>query len=312
MAKILCLANQKGGVAKSTNALNISYMLSQKGKKVILIDFDSQGSSSLNLGIDISDSNTNTIDMLLSKFMGHTFDIKYEDVKPYIYRPVFETNERVGGKWERVNKEFGFDVIPSSLALAMVEMKMGLIGAVKNNGKIDPFCLTDVVRTFKDKYDYVIIDTAPSLSTLSINAMVCAVDGIIIPSNLDIMSFRGIGSFIDTAKDCVEITNKKNIKHRGILGVLLSLYSERRTVDNSLARYIIDFYPIPVFKTKIIDSSDAKKANASMLLFSQINKKARACYERLVDEIEEALTDPAGWEESAKKQYEETKKEQGE
>ena len=312
MSKTLCLANQKGGVAKSTNSLNICYALSQKGNRVLLIDFDSQGSSSLNLGIDVSDDNTNTIEMLLDEYLDKPTKITYEAVKDYIYTPTYVANERVSGKWTKVNKEFGFDVIPSSLGLASVEMKMGLVGGKSVGGKVFPFYLYLICQTLEDKYDYIIIDTAPSLSTLSVNAMCCATSGIIIPSNLDIMSFRGIGSFIDTAKECVELSEKAGVKHRGILGVLLSLYSERRTVDNYLARYIIDFYPVPVFKTKIIDSSDAKKANASMLLFSQINKKAKACYDKLADELEEAINKPNEWQLSAKQQYEDTKEEQGE
>ena len=314
MAKIIALANQKGGVSKTTSSLNICYSFAQKGRKALLIDFDSQGSSSLNLGIDVASDEINTIEELLVKFMDDPKSITYEDVKPYIYKPTFETNERIEGttKWQRVNKEFGFDVIPASLNLATVEMQMMLRGGRTVSGKAYPFYLRDICKVLNDKYDFIVIDTAPSLSYLSINAMCASTSGIIVPSNLDIMSFRGIGSFIDTANEAVQIAKNAKEEHRGILGVLLSLYSERRTVDNALARYIIDFYPVPVFKTRIIDSSDAKKANASMLLFSQVNKKAKACFDNLTTEIEEAINYPDKWKQEAKDTYMQTKQEEGE
>ena len=314
MAKICTTANQKGGVSKTTSSLNICYSFAQKGRRTLYVDFDSQGSGSLNLGIDVASENTRTIDELLVNFMDNPKSITYEDVKPYIYHPTYEANERVEGttKWERVNKPFGFDVIPASLNLATVEMQMMLRGGRTVSGKAYPFYLRDILKPLDEYYDFIIIDTAPSLSYLSINAMCAGTSGIIVPSNLDIMSFRGIGSFIDTANEAVQLTQNAGEDHRGILGVLLSLYSERRTVDNALARYIIDFYPVPVFKTRIIDSSDAKKANASMLLFSQVNKKAKACFDNLTAEIEEAINYPDKWKQEAKDTYMQTKQEEGE
>lgn len=309
MAKIICLANQKGGVSKTTDSLNICYSFAQKGRRALLIDFDSQGSASQNLGLDVSSEDTNTIENLIYDFLDNPQAITYEDVKDYIYRPTYETNERIEGSinWQTVNKEFGFDIIPSSLALATVESHIAMRGGRSQSGKIYPFYLRDICKVLDDRYDFIVVDTAPSLGALSINAMCSAKSGIIIPSNLDIMSFRGIGSFIDTANEAVNISIKAGEEHRGILGVLLSLYSERRSVDNALAKYIIEYYPVPVFKTKIIDSSDARKANASMLLFSQINKKAYNCFDELTSEIEEAINYPEKWQNDAKKVYEENK-----
>ena len=101
------------------------------------------------------------------------------------------------------------------------------------------------------------------------------------------MSFRGIKSF----EESVEAAKKLNPNHKGILGILLSLYFDKRAVDNALAKYIEEFYPIPVFKTQIPDSTDAKRANASGLLFSQVNKKAKKAFDELCKEIMDAVGD---------------------
>ena len=119
-SKVICLGNQKGGCAKTSDCLNIAYCLANtKGYKVLLIDFDSQGSASLNLGIDISDDDTNTIDEIMGAYVNGTIDrFDWEDVKEFIYTPTYFARRRVANsaKWESVNMPFGFDIIPAAMA----------------------------------------------------------------------------------------------------------------------------------------------------------------------------------------------------
>lgn len=292
--KILTVGNQKGGVGKSTISLNLCYSLANTyGKKVLLIDMDSQGSSSLNLGIDISDEDINTIDMLLEPVVTQqtkTFD--WDEVKNYIYTPTYQNRKRDPEnrmQWVTIATPFGFDCIPSSLHLSVVELQMGLIGGMTNRSIYAYYLrdLLDVIQQHVD-YDYVVIDTPPSLGSLSVNAMAAAKDGIIVTSNTDVMSLRGVDSFIESA----ETVKRLNKNHRGIIGILLSLYSERRTVDRAIDDWVESFLPIPTFKTRIPESSDVKKANSSMVLFSQINKKGKAAFDAFAAEVIAAVEHP--------------------
>lgn len=291
---VLAVGNQKGGVGKTSNTLNICYALANSyNKKVLLIDMDSQGSAGLNLGIDIADDNVHTIDELLDPMVKQTVRAQpWEAIKQCIYTPTYQNRERDPEnqmKWMIVNTPFGFDILPSSLYLSVVELTMGVVGGASGRG-ISMFYLktiTDEIGRHGD-YDICIIDTPPSLGALSINSMAAAKDGIIISSNLDVMAIRGIDSFIESS----EAVKNVNPAHRGILGILLSLYSDRRQVDRSIDDWVKRFLPIPTFDSRIPESADAKKANSANLLFSQINKKGREAYIDLCAEILYALENP--------------------
>lgn len=291
---ILAYGNQKGGVAKTTTTLNVAYALANTHKKkVLLIDMDSQGSASLNVGIDISADETNTIDTLLDVLVKNELpSIPWQLLQNYIYTPTFD--DRVRNpldkmKWLDVKRPFGFDVIPSSLGLSVTEMKMGLAGGKLGTG-IRTDYLSKIIKTIAENrdYDYVLIDTPPSLGALSLNSMAAAIDGIIITSSVDIMSIRGISTFIETTEAI-----KENIpNHRGVLGILLSLYSERRIVDRSIEEWVKEFLPIPTFETRIPETSNVKKANSSMLLVSQLDRKMKTAFDSFTEEIIYACENP--------------------
>lgn len=312
MTRVICLGNQKGGCAKTSDCLNIAYSFANtKGYKVLLIDLDSQGSASLNVGINVADEDINTIDELLGAYVKKeitSFD--WEDVKNFIYTPTYLTRKRNGNnKWETAQQPFGFDIIPSALPLSLVELQMALVASQNTNGKIYLYYLDDLIQCIKENadYDYIIIDTPPALGSLSMNAMMAS-DGVIVPSNLDIMSFRGIQSFKESADYVQSLAKQKGRDHRGILGILLSLYSERRSVDKALEEYVHEFYPTPTFQHQIRESSDAKRANAEGVLFAQINKKAKEDFDLVCDEIEFALNDKEGWEKKTEEVWQEIKK----
>ena len=186
---------------------------------------------------------------------------------------------------------------------------MALVASQNSNGKINLYYLDDLIQCIKENadYDYIIIDTPPALGSLSMNAMMAS-DGVIVPSNLDIMSFRGIQSFKESADYVQSLARQKGRDHRGILGILLSLYSERRSVDKALEEYVHEFYPTPTFQHQIRESSDAKRANAEGVLFAQINKKAKEDFDMVCDEIEFALNDKEGWEKKTEEVWQEIKR----
>ena len=290
--RVLACANQKGGVGKTTCSLNICYSLANTyNQRVLLIDMDSQASSSLNLGLDVADEGVHTIDELLDPLIRNR-KISWDLIEECIYTPTYTDRQRDpenGMKWVTIERPFGFDIIPSELYLSVIEMLMGIAGGATKTG-INMHYLEMITDRIEEQgiYDWIIIDTPPSLGPLSICSVAAARDGIIIVSNLDVMSTRGITSFIESA-NTVKNFNKN---HRGILGILLSLYSDRRTIDRSIDKWVQEFLPIPTFDTRIPDTADVKKANSSALLVSQINKKARAAFDSLCAEIMYAVEHP--------------------
>lgn len=293
MAYVLTLGNQKGGCSKTSSTINLAYGLANKGKKVLVIDMDSQGSASLNLGIDIGEPETNTVDKLLDKLIiNPNLKLDWNEVKNYIYEPTFADRKRDPNnkmKWMDVVTPFGYSILPASLNLSIVELKMGLAGGATRQG-IRTDYLEKIIKCITENtdFEYILIDTPPSLGALSMNAMAAAKDGIIVISNLDMMSVRGISTFIETAD-----TVKRLVPgHRGVIGIMFSLYVDRRVVDRTIDDWAKEFYPIPTFTTHIPESSSFKKANSSLVLASQIDKKVRAAFENLADEIIYAVENP--------------------
>lgn len=306
--KVIALTNQKGGVGKTTTSLNLAYRLVRKfNKRVLILDLDPQGNIGSSLGYDpYEDDELNSIENLLEPHVENPkLEYSWEEIRPYIYSPTYQDRERINGKWETVNKPFGFDITLSTSDLSLVDLKMALL----SNNRINAFYVYDMVEVIKnlDIYDYIIIDTPPALGSLSVNALSASIDGIIIPSTCELNSFKGIRRLISSVNELQEMFETKGITHRGILGIALSAFRIGRTVDMGLQDYVKEYYPVPTFKTEIRESSDARKATASLYLFSQINAKAEADYDALAEEVEFAVNNPEGWNERNKAIYEKAK-----
>lgn len=299
MTYVIAVANQKGGVGKTTTAINLAYAMSQAGKKVLVIDMDMQGSASLNLGIDTEDDETNTIDIIMEERIKRpTSPVEWDEVKQFIYEPTYPDRKRDPDnhmKWIDCRTPFGFYILPSSLRLSVAELHMGLAGGVTRKGLRHDYLskITDCIAENTD-IDYIIIDTPPSLGALSLNSIAAATSGCIIVSSLDVMAVRGIATFIETTE-----TIKRLIPgHRGILGILLGLYCERRIIDRNIDDWVKDFLPIPTFDTRIPDSQSFKKANSAMMVACQLDKKIDLAYKSLAEEVIQAVEYPEIPEES--------------
>ena len=193
---VIAIANQKGGVAKTTCVHNLGTALSIKGKKVLLIDFDSQASLTISAGLEPLDIENNIV--LTLKKNGKSVTECITKLKPNL------------------------DIVTSIIDLAQIEMEM-MTRASREK------ILDRALSPVKKNYDYILIDCPPQLSILTINALSCA-DGVLIPVKTDYLAYRGLTQLEDTIAEIKELINPE-LKN---LGVIATLYEMRIKDDNDI------------------------------------------------------------------------------
>lgn len=297
--KVIAIINQKGGVGKTTTVANLGYTLGKMGRDVLLIDFDSQASLTNYFNIGLNDDDYYGIyEMLLhdlrpipkeeDPFLAEaTFE---EMCERFIVRPTYlsASTKTVNGVKQVVEEpvEFGISLLPSCLMLSDYELELG------RNANFNGYHLYNIVQDIMEwhEYDYILIDCNPSLGILTMNAIAAATDGILIPTNLDVMSTRGVVNLINRVVDVQEmLRDAANLEHMGVIGIVLNLYADRRTVDQSIKNDMERFYPFKIFKSQIPESVNAKKAALSGVTYSQMYKKAADAYSNLAIEFEARL-----------------------
>lgn len=249
MGKIIALINQKGGVGKTTTAINIATYLANSGKSVLLVDLDPQGNASSGLGIDIRN---------LQKGLYHTL---------------------VGGEHPRNvilrSEQIGHDLLPSSQDLAGAGVEM-----VHYENR--EFKLYDVLRQVRGDYDYIIIDSPPSLGLLTINGLVAS-DEVLIPVQTEYYALEGLSQLLQTI-DLVREHLQPNLK---IMGAVLTMYDRRNRLSRQVVKEMRNHFPGHVFDSVIPRSvrlAEAPSFGKSILSFDSLSKGARA-YKNVVREI---------------------------
>lgn len=197
MSRIIAIANQKGGVGKTTTSINLGIGLARAGKKVCIVDLDPQANATIGLGYDNPDELEDTITTILDKMIAKDYNIT--------------TGFCI------LHHDEGIDLIPASVELAQMEMKLLLL--CYGREKILKIYL-DMIR---DKYDYIIIDCNPSLNIVSLNALVAA-DGVLIPVQAQYYSAKGLQQLLNTIN--LVITEGLNPKLK-IDGILFTLANAR-------------------------------------------------------------------------------------
>ena len=248
MGKIIAVANQKGGVGKTTTAITISTILAKKGKKTLLIDADPQGNGTSGFGIE-KNIELSTYDVLVN-------DIKMEDA-------LVNTSIK------------NLKVCPSNINLAGAEVELvAMVGR--------EFRLKTKLDEIKDKFDYIIIDCPPSLGLITLNSFTAA-DSVLIPVQCEYYALEGLGQLLNT----IDIVRKFMNKNLEIEGALLTMYNARTNLSNQVVKEVKKYFDNKVYKTVIprnVKLSEAPSYGMPITLYDPRSKGAK-CYENLTKEI---------------------------
>ena len=248
MGKILSVANQKGGVGKTTTTVNLSAGLACRGKKVLMIDADPQGNATSAVGVD-KECELSTYDVLVNEV-----DIK-EVIQP--------TN---------LNKLF---VCPSNINLAGAEVQ--LVSMVSRELR-----LKEQLDKIKDEYDYILIDCPPSLGLITLNAFTAS-DSVLIPVQCEYFALEGLGQLMNT----INIVKKHLNKSIYIEGAVLTMYDLRTNLANQVVREVKKYFENKVYKTVIprnVKLSEAPSYGMPIIMYDPKSKGAKA-YDKLSKEF---------------------------
>ena len=252
-AKVICVTNQKGGVGKTTTAVNLCYYLAKDKFKTLLIDFDPQGNATSGLGIDKAKGNLRATmtDVLLGNAE-----------LPIVIKPT---------KYKR------FDLAPTTPELANAEVE--ITTQQKRFTR-----LRDAVRTVADNYDYIIIDLPPSLSLLTVNGMIAS-NYVLLPVQTEFYALEGVAQLLESMKLVMKQANP-NLK---LLGVLATMYDKRTSLSTQVYNEIKKYFKQLTFKTTIprnVRVAEAPSHGVPVGAYDKFSKGAKA-YKAFTKELEE-------------------------
>jgi len=228
MSKIISIANQKGGVGKTTTAINLSSALTNLNKKVLIIDMDPQGNSSRGVGIDISSINKTLYDALIDKV----------DINDVIKHTKFKD----------------LDVAPSNLNLAN-------FNTVINNVTYDPYLkLKTIISNIKKEYDYIFIDCPPSLGLLTINAL-SASNSILIPVQCEYFAMEAIAQILGTISEVKRLHNPS----LEIEGFVLTMFDTHTNLSSEIAQEVRSLFKDNTFISVIPRNVSIPEATAKLM-----------------------------------------------
>lgn len=249
-ARIISIVNQKGGVGKTTSAINLGASLAELGKKILLVDFDPQGALSVGLGINPNKLKSTVYDVLKSKVVK-------------IHKSILSTGV------------FNIDLLPANINLSAAEMQLV-------NERAREKALSRILRHIVFDYDIIIVDCQPSLGILTINALTAS-HGAIIPLICEFFALRAVALLIETIK---KVKNRLN-PYLKIDGLLATMYDPRTLHSREVIERLIEVFKDTVFKTvisKTVQFPDSNIAAKPITLYATDHSGAKA-YRQLAKEL---------------------------
>ena len=249
MAKVIAIANQKGGVGKTTTAVNLSSCLAYKGKKVVIIDIDPQGNTTSGLGIDKNVIEKSTYDIIIND----------EEIERALIKTVIEN----------------LFICPSNINLVGAEVE--LVSVISRETR-----LKTALRDIKEKYDFILIDCPPSLGLLTLNALTAA-DTILVPIQCEYYAREGLSQLMNTVK----LVQKHLNPSLDVEGVVLTMFDARTNLSIQVVEDVKKYFKNKVYRTVIprnVRLSEAPSFGLPIILYDPKSKGAE-CYLELAQEV---------------------------
>lgn len=250
LTKIYTLVNQKGGVGKTTSAINIAAYLARLGQNVLVVDLDPQANATSCLGVDKLGVQGGTYEALLGE----------PNIFPYVL----------------LNERLQLSLLPSSPSLAGAEVE--LVDELARESR-----LRKAILTISDRYDYVLIDCPPSLGLLTVNGLMAAVDGVIVPVQCEYLALEGLGQLTQT----IERVRSALFPDLIVRGVVLTMFDSRTNLSTDVVAEVNKHFPNQVFKSVIPRSVRLAEAPSYGLPISEYapTSVGALAYEALAKEL---------------------------
>ena len=252
-AKVICVTNQKGGVGKTTTAVNLSYYLAKDKKRTLLIDFDPQGNATSGLGID--KNNAESIGTTMTEVVLGLAQMS-NAIRPTKYK--------------------NFDLAPATPELANAEVEI-----TSMNKKF--VRLRDAIHQIAENYDYILIDLPPSLSLLTVNGMIAS-NYLLLPVQTEFYALEGVAQLLESMKLVMKQANP-DLK---LLGVVATMYDKRTSLSSQVLAEIKKYFKKLTFKTTIprnVRLAEAPSHGVPVGAYDKFSKGAKA-YKELTKEVE--------------------------
>lgn len=241
MVQVLALANQKGGVGKTTTSVNLAASLAATRRKVLMIDLDPQGNATMGVGIDKHALEESFCDVLLNNYDIHKCIMTLDNI--------------------------GIDVLPANADMTEAEVSLMRSGHAENR-------LKDAIAPIRNNYDYILIDCPPALNMLTLNALVAS-DGVIIPMQCEYYALEGLTALMDTIRQ-VQATVNPGLR---VEGLLRTMFDPRNTLANDVSAQLIEHFGDKVYRTIVprnVRLAEAPSHGLPALLYEKTSSGALA------------------------------------